>query len=191
MFNLILFGPPGSGKGTQSKNIIKKFGVTHLSTGDLLRDEIASGSELGKKISQMIDGGNLVTDDMAKDMVEKFIRKQDIKNGFIFDGFPRTVNQAEWLDELLKKLGSKVNLMVSLEVDDEELKKRLAGRGEDLGRPDDQDIEIIKNRLNIYHTRTEPVKEFYKKAKKHEPIQGIGTMEEVFDRICEAIERKK
>lgn len=191
MFNLILFGPPGSGKGTQSKNIIKKYGVTHLSTGDLLREEIASGSELGKKISRMIDGGNYVTDDMAIEMVEKFISKNDIKKGFIFDGFPRTSKQAEWLDAFLEKYECKVNLMVSLEVDDEELKTRLTDRGQDLGRPDDQNIDIIKNRLNIYHTKTKTVKDYYKKANKHEPIEGVGSMNEVFDRICEAIERNK
>lgn len=190
MLNLILFGPPGSGKGTQSKNIIKKYGVTHLSTGDLLRNEIASGSDLGKKISQMIDSGNYVTDNMAIEMVENFINKNDIQKGFIFDGFPRTVKQAAWLDDFLEKKGSKVHIMVSLEVNDTEVEKRLTQRGQDLGRPDDQDIDIIKNRIHIYHTQTKPVITYYKNAEKHQPINGMGTMDEVFNRICEAITLK-
>ncbi|MBI9066377.1 MAG: adenylate kinase [Salinivirgaceae bacterium] len=189
MLNLIIFGPPGSGKGTQSNNIIKKYGVQHISTGDLLRDEIRSGSELGKQISLLIDGGNLVPDEMVKTMVEDFITKNQAGNGFIFDGFPRTVNQAQWLRNLLATLGSEIKVMISLEVDDQELKKRLAGRGKELGRPDDQDDEIIRNRLEIYHTRTKVVKDFYRKLDKHIPIQGIGTMEEVFERICTAIDK--
>lgn len=191
MFNLILFGPPGSGKGTQSKSIIEKYGVTHLSTGDLLREEIASGSELGKKISQMIDGGNFVTDEMAQEMVENFINKNKDGEGFIFDGFPRTVNQADWLANLFLKMNSKVSVVVSLEVDDEELKKRLSDRGKQMGRPDDQNMDIIKNRLDIYRKITEPVKEYYKNKNKLESIAGIGSMQEVFDRICTAIEKYK
>ncbi len=188
MFNIIIFGPPGSGKGTQSEKIIEKYKLKHLSTGDLLRIEKRSGSELGKKIAELINRGELVSDELVQNMVEDFIMANRHEKGFIFDGFPRTVSQAEWLRAMLKKVDTKINIMLNLVVEEDELKKRLLERGKSSNRVDDQNEEIIKNRIRVYHQKTKPVKDFFEQLGKYQPVEGIGSLDEVFERICKVID---
>ncbi len=191
MFNVIIFGPPGSGKGTQSEKIIEKYKLKHLSTGDLLRKEKKSGSELGVEIAKLINRGELVPDDMVQNMVEAFIMANRHEKGFIFDGFPRTVSQAEWIRTMLKKIDAKINIMLSLVVEEDELKKRILERGKKSNRADDQNEEIIKNRIRIYHQKTKPVKDFFEKLGKYKPVEGTGSLNEVFERICSVIDGAK
>lgn len=187
MFNLILFGPPGSGKGTQSTNIIDTFGLKHLSTGDLLRDEIARATPLGLEAKKFMDNGQLVPDAVVIGMIgSKLDENQDAK-GFIFDGFPRTTAQAEALDDLLKLKGTSINMLVSLEVPEEELKKRLLLRGEVSGRSDDNE-EVIAKRILEYRAKTEPVSNYYETQGKLERIKGVGEINEIFNAIKSKIE---
>ena len=183
MLNVVIFGPPGAGKGTQSKKIIEKYGLKHISTGDLLRNEIASGSELGERIKAKIDKGKLISDEIITDILVNEIDKmgKDIP-GIIFDGFPRTLDQAEILYRLLEERGMEVSVMINLEVDEEELIKRLLYRAKIAGRPDDN-IDVIKKRLKVYHKKTEPVIDFYKKKGKFRKIDGSGSIDEIFARI--------
>lgn len=190
MFNVIIFGPPGSGKGTQSAKIIEKYKLKHLSTGDLLRIEKDSGSELGAEIARLIDNGNMVSDEMAQKMVEAFVKRNHTK-GYVFDGFPRTAKQAAWLQIMLQEMNADTNVLLSLEVEQEELKKRLIERGIATGRDDDKSRAIVETRLNIYHKQTEPVIEFYKQLGKYVRIDGMGSLNDVFERICEVIDSKK
>ncbi len=189
MFNLVIFGPPGSGKGTQSDKIIEKYQLKHLSTGDLLRTEKRSGSDFGKTIQRIIDNGELVPDDMVQQMVKSFVEKNKDANGFIFDGFPRTVQQARWLDQMLPEFNTSVHLMLSLNVEEDELKKRLLARGAISGRADDQNVSIIENRIQVYFHQTIPVMDFYKKQSKYEKIEGVGDVEDIFKRICLTLEK--
>jgi adenylate kinase len=191
MFNLVIFGPPGSGKGTQSENLIKTYGLKHLSTGDLLRAEKNSGSELGNKVKALIDRGELVSDTLVQEMVKNHVVKNKDAKGFIFDGFPRTTQQAEWLDEMLISIGEKVNLMLALEVHDDELRTRILERGKISGRADDQNVEIVNNRIKVYHEQTKPVMDFYKKHGKFTSVDGIGALDTIFKRICFAIDNVK
>jgi len=188
MFNLILFGPPGSGKGTQATKIIEKYKLKHLSTGDLLRAEKKSGSELGKKIAKLINNGNLVPDEMVQEMVKTFVFNNKKCNGFIFDGFPRTVAQAEWLKDMLNPVNAEVNILLHLHVDDNILVERILERGKSSGRDDDKDVSIINNRIEVYHNITQPVMDFYKSQGKYRKVDGIGSIDEVFDRICNVID---
>jgi adenylate kinase len=188
MFNIIIFGPPGSGKGTQSEKIVEKYNLQHLSTGDLLRKEIKSGSELGKDISNLINNGELVPDEMVYQMVEAFILSNKDGNGFILDGFPRTTTQAQWLKELMEGNGTKINILLSLYVDDKALEDRLLARGKVSGRADDQDVSIIRNRIKVYHKQTQPVIDFYDKQGKLREVDGFGTFDEVFERVCNVID---
>ncbi|MBP5667881.1 MAG: adenylate kinase [Salinivirgaceae bacterium] len=188
MFNLVIFGPPGSGKGTQSENIINKYGLVHLSTGDLLRAEKNSGSELGNKIKELIDNGNLVPDSMVEEMVKKNVAKNKDAAGFIFDGFPRTTTQAAWLDNMLAEHGQSVTLMLALDVDDNELRTRILERGKVSGRADDQNVSIIDNRISVYHKQTQPVMDFYSAQGKFVSVDGIGSLDEVFSRISTAMD---
>lgn len=188
MFNLVIFGPPGSGKGTQSENIINKYGLVHLSTGDLLRAEKNSGSELGNKIKELIDNGNLVPDSMVEEMVKKNVAKNKDAAGFIFDGFPRTTTQAAWLDNMLAEHGQSVTLMLALDVDDNELRTRILERGKVSGRADDQNVSIIDNRISVYHKQTQPVMDFYSAQGKFVSVDGIGSLDEVFNRISTAMD---
>ena len=188
MYNMIIFGPPGSGKGTQSANIVEKYKLKHLSTGDLLRAEKNSGSELGQQIAELINGGNLVPDEMIQDMIKPFITNRKYENGFILDGFPRTTNQAQWLKELIESDGAKINILLSLFVEDDVLEERLLGRGKDSGRVDDQELATVQNRIQVYHKTTQPVMEFYKKQGKFRHVDGIGKVEDIFERICKVIE---
>ena len=187
MLNIVLFGPPGAGKGTQSEKMIKKYGLVHFSTGDILRSEISAGTELGLKAKEIMDRGELVSDEVVIGMISTKIEHNLGANGFIFDGFPRTQAQAKALDLLLDMKDIGISMMISLEVEDEELKKRLLERGKISGRADDQNVEIIENRIKVYKDKTTPVKEYYAEQSKLVELNGIGSIEEVGERIDDAI----
>jgi adenylate kinase len=187
MLNLVLFGPPGAGKGTQSQNLIEKYQLVHLSTGDILRNEIANGTELGLEAKKLMDQGLLVPDEVVIGMISNKLDANKDAKGFIFDGFPRTVAQAEALDALLKSKGSAISGMIALEVDKDELQKRLLLRGKDSGRPDDQNPEIIAKRIEEYNSKTAPVANYYKDQGKYSSIDGIGSIEEIFGNIRDRI----
>lgn len=189
MINLVLFGPPGAGKGTQSEKIIDKFNLTHISTGDLFRKHMCDGSELGKLAQKYMDDGNLVPDEVVIKMVEHKIHTEPESNGFIFDGFPRTVLQAESLDDLLKQMKQSISGMILLEVEEEELRNRILLRGKTSGRTDDQDINKINNRIKVYNDETLPVANYYNNQNKLNSIDGIGSIDEIFQNISEAIEQ--
>ncbi|ANQ50185.1 adenylate kinase [Flammeovirga yaeyamensis] len=188
MINLVLFGPPGAGKGTQSDKIKAKYELTHLSTGDLLRGEIAAGTPLGLKAKELMDQGQLVPDEVVIGMIDSKIKEFKTGNGFIFDGFPRTVAQAEALDQLMASNDIAISGMVALEVDEEELTKRILKRGETSGRTDDQNEDLIRNRVQEYNNKTAPVANFYEGQGKFKSINGVGTIEEIFENACTAIE---
>ncbi len=187
MLNIIIFGAPGSGKGTQSERVAEKYGIGHISTGDVLRAEIKSGTELGKIAQSYIDEGHLIPDQLMLDILDGVLDCMGNTQGVIFDGFPRTIPQAEALKEMLKKRGQDVSLMLDLDVPEQELMERLIKRGKDSGRADDNE-ETIKERLVVYHTLTAPLKEYYKGEGKYRHIEGLGTMEDIFNRICNYIE---
>ncbi len=184
MLNLVLFGPPGAGKGTQSEKLINKFQLVHLSTGDILRAEIANGTTLGLEAKKLMDQGVLVPDEVVIGMISNKLDANKDAKGFIFDGFPRTVAQAEALDVLLSSKNTGITKMIALEVEHDELKKRLLLRGKDSGRPDDANPEIIEKRIQEYLNKTAPVAEYYKTQNKFSSINGIGSIEEIFDAIC-------
>jgi len=183
MLNLVLFGPPGAGKGTQSSHLIEKYNLMHLSTGDILRMEIADETSLGLEAKRRIDKGELVPDEVVISMITKIIDKNRNVSGFIFDGFPRTVIQAAVLDEILHRRDMQINLMLSLEVEEEELINRLLNRGKKSNRTDDQDVSIIEKRLKVYKESTEPVKQYYIEKGKHKGICGMKSEELVFTEI--------
>jgi adenylate kinase len=183
MLNLVLFGPPGAGKGTQSQNLIEKFGLIHLSTGDLLRNEIAQGTELGREAKKLMDEGILVPDNVVIGMISNKLDANKDAKGFIFDGFPRTVAQAKALDELLASKDSEISGMIALEVDDDELEQRLLLRGKSSGRPDDANPEVIRKRIKEYNDKTAPVADFYQAQNKYKSINGIGSIDDIFDSI--------
>jgi adenylate kinase len=189
MLNIVLFGPPGSGKGTQSEKIIAAYKLVHLSTGDLLRAEIAGKTELGMKASSIMQKGELVPDEVVIGMIENRIGQEKDANGFIFDGFPRTVEQARSLDSLLKNRGMKISVMISLNVDRQELINRLLKRGQEQGRSDDT-LEVIENRINVYEDQTTPVMDYYKAAGKYRGVDGIGSIEEIYQRITSVLESR-
>ncbi len=185
--NIVLFGPPGAGKGTQSENLISKYGLVHLSTGDILRSEINRGTDLGKKAKEVMDRGELVSDAIVIDMIEVKLDENPHAKGFIFDGFPRTETQAIALDDLLQKKGSGIGAMLALEVDNEELVKRLLIRGQASGREDDKDENVIRNRIQEYTNKTLPLKNYYSEQGKFHSITGIGTKEEIFKYLVDRI----
>ncbi|MFC6998596.1 adenylate kinase [Rufibacter roseus] len=187
MLNLVLFGPPGAGKGTQSQKLIEKYGLIHLSTGDLLRSEISQGTELGLKAKKLMDEGLLVPDEVVIGMIESKIADNRDAAGFIFDGFPRTVPQAEALDQLLEKYDQGITCMIALQVDEQELVKRLLLRGKTSGRPDDADEALIQKRVVEYNTKTRPVADYYAQQGKFYAIDGIGEIEDIFAKSCEII----
>ena len=191
MLNLVLFGPPGAGKGTQSVKIVERFQLIHLSTGDLLRSEIAAGTALGIEAKQLMDKGNLVPDEVVIGMIRSKLTSNPQAKGFIFDGFPRTIAQAEALDNLLKELHTSINCMLALEVNDEELIKRLLNRGKDSGRSDDQDESIIANRIKEYNNKTAPLASYYSAQGKYTGVNGIGSLETIFNDLCSSIEKLK
>ena len=188
--NLVLFGPPGAGKGTQSEKIIEKYKLTHLSTGDLFRKHLGEGTNLGKQAQAFMDNGKLVPDELVIEMVRQKLTENNEGNGYIFDGFPRTVAQATALDNLLESLDDSITLTIALEVDEEELKKRLLERGKTSGRADDQNEEKINTRIKVYMDETLPVADYFDNQKKFYPVKGMGTIDDIFNRICQAIDAK-
>lgn len=188
MLNLVIFGPPGAGKGTQSAKIIEKYSLVHLSTGDILRTEIKAQTPLGLEAKKKIDKGELVPDNVVIGMISAKLDQNKNAGGFIFDGFPRTTIQAKALDDLLEEKGTSITAMLALEVPKEELIRRLLARGKDSGRTDDQDISIIENRIKVYNKETSPVAAFYTRQNKFRAIEGIGTVDEIFDITCKVID---
>lgn len=191
MINLVLFGPPGAGKGTQSESIITKYGLSHISTGDLFRKHLKEGTDLGKLAQKYMDEGNLVPDKVVIDMVDDKIKNDGPVNGYIFDGFPRTVAQAEALDKLMNGKGTPISGMIALEVPKAELVKRLLNRGLTSGRTDDQDEHKINNRIEVYQKETTPVIEYYDNQGKFSSINGVGSIDEIFGNICRVIDSYK
>lgn len=189
MLNLVLFGPPGAGKGTQATKLLEKYSLKHLSTGDILRGEIAAKTELGLKAQEYMKNGQLVPDEVVIGMIDNILEKNKDVKGFIFDGFPRTTPQAEALDKLLSEKGLSITAMLSLEVHDEELKQRLLSRGKVSGRADDQDISVIENRINVYKNETAPLIDYYSKQNKHYGINGVGAIDEIFALLCQTIDK--
>ena len=191
MLNVILFGPPGAGKGTQSEKLISKYQLKHIATGDLFRKHLGEGTPLGKLAQRYMDEGNLVPDEVVIGMVDETIKENDGVNGFIFDGFPRTVTQAAALDHLLEEKGNPITGMVALDVPEDELVKRIKNRGKTSGRTDDQEHSKIQNRIQVYKDETLPVANYYGKKGRYIQISGVGEIEEIFDQICEKIEELK
>ena len=189
MLNIVLFGPPGAGKGTQSEKLIQKYNLVHLSTGDIFRANIKNQTELGLLAQTYMNDGKLVPDEVTINMLAAELEKVPNAKGFIFDGFPRTQAQAQALDTLLSSKNTSITYMLALEVNEEELKKRLLLRGKESGRPDDQNPEIIQNRINEYNNKTMPVKDFYSAQKKYVGINGIGEIDEIFNQLCSQIEK--
>ena len=190
MLNIVIFGAPGSGKGTQSERIVEKFGIDHISTGDVLRAEIAAGSELGKSAKALIDNGQLIPDAMMIDILAAKLDTFVDSKGVIFDGFPRTIAQAEALKAMLNERGQDVTAMIELDVPEDELMTRLIKRGQMSGRADDNE-ETIKKRLVVYNEQTSPLKEWYKNDGKHCYINGFGELDRIFADIVAAIDSKK
>jgi adenylate kinase len=191
MFNIILFGPPGSGKGTQSEKLISKYGLKHLSTGDLLRSEISGQTPLGQAVKSLMAEGKLVPDEIVIEMIDSALDNNPRVNGFLFDGFPRTTAQAEALDKLLAQKGTQIAVVLALQVGHQELIKRLLNRGRTSDRSDDVNEEVIDARINEYEKKTAAVAEHYKQFGKVEYVKGEGTIDEIFDLLCKEIDAKK
>jgi adenylate kinase len=183
MFNLILFGPPGSGKGTQSARIAEKYNLVHISTGDIFRREIRNKSVLGLKVQSIIEKGELVPDELLVDILRSALLQAGSPFGFVFDGFPRTLRQAEDLDKLLHETGETVSLVLALDVDEEEIVTRLLKRAQLEGRKDDTE-GVIRNRMKVYHSQTHPLMEYYDKQKKFQSVKGVGSIDDIFADIC-------
>jgi adenylate kinase len=190
MFNLILFGPPGSGKGTQSEKLIARYGLKHLSTGDLLRSEISRQTSLGQSAKGFMDKGQLVPDEVVIGMISSSLDENPCVNGFLLDGFPRTAAQAEALDKLLKLKKESIAVMLALDVSEEELVKRLIKRGETSGRSDDTNEQIIRARIIEYRNKTAMVADYYKQFDKVVMVKGEGTIDEIFTALCKEIDSR-
>ena len=188
MLNLVLFGPPGAGKGTQSARLIDKYNLIHLSTGDILRGELKAESPLGLEAKKYMDKGELVPDSVVIGMIEIKLDQNSDAKGFIFDGFPRTSAQAKALDELLEKKGTSISAMLSLEVEHDELVSRLLNRGKESGRADDQNTEVIENRIKVYNNETAPLINYYDAQGKYIGVKGMGSIDEIFDNLCSRID---
>lgn len=188
MLNIVLFGPPGAGKGTQSERLIEKYGLIHLSTGDVFRANIKGETELGQLAKSYMDKGQLVPDEVTINMLKSEVDKHADPKGFIFDGFPRTNAQAEALDQLLLSMRASISVMLALEVEEEELKVRLKKRAEVSGRADDADPSVIENRIRVYNNETAPVKSYYQNQNKYVGIDGIGSIDEITARLFSAID---
>jgi adenylate kinase len=189
MVNFLIFGPPGSGKGTQSVRLAEKFNLLHLSTGDMLRAEISAGTELGKKMSLIMSKGELVPDEVVIEMIAYKIDKSKGTAGFLFDGFPRTVTQTVSLEKMLNERGMKIDQMLVLEVDHDELVKRLIARAELSGRPDDEDPAVIENRIDVYKEKTEPIINYCNQKGLYQPVNGMGTIDDIFKRLSDHMKK--
>lgn len=190
MFNLILFGPPGSGKGTQSEKLIVRYGLKHLSTGDLLRSEISRQTALGLEAKNFMDKGQLVPDEVVIGMISSALDENPDASGFLFDGFPRTSAQAEALDRLLELKENSIGVMLALDVSEEELVKRLLKRGETSGRSDDNNEQVIRARITEYRNKTEAVADYYRQFNKVVMVKGEGTIDEIFEGLCKEIDNR-
>ena len=188
MFNLVLFGPPGAGKGTQAEKLIEKYGFNHISTGEVIREQIRKGTELGRSVQSYTEKGQLAPDGLVIDIIADYVAKHKDAKGNIFDGFPRTTVQAKAFDEIMEKNGTPVSVMLSLEVPDEELVKRLLLRGKESGRADDSNEGVIRDRIDVYKAQTAVVADHYKPQGKHRAVNGLGTIDEIFGRLCQEIE---
>lgn len=191
MINIVLFGAPGCGKGTQAQRLKEHYGIEHVSTGEVIRGEIARGSELGRSMESYIKAGKLAPDQIVIDMIANYVAEHRDAKGCIFDGFPRTTVQAEEFDKILAKNGLKVDIMIDIRVPEEELVKRILLRGKDSGRADDASEEVIRGRLDVYHKQTAIVSDYYTAQNKYASVDGVGTMDEVFDRIAAVIDNLK
>ena len=191
MLNIVIFGAPGSGKGTQSEKIVAKYGLNHISTGEVLRGEIAAGTELGATAQELIDKGQLIPDELMIDILDDVLSAHpESAKGVVFDGFPRTIHQADALDVLLEKRGGKLDLVVGLEVEEEELIERLINRGKTSGRSDDN-METIKKRLDVYNNQTNPLRDHYLQQGKYEAVHGMGSIEDIFANITSVVEKHR
>ena len=188
MLNIVLFGPPGAGKGTQAEKLIEKYGFNHISTGEVIREQIRKGTELGRSVQSYIEKGQLAPDGLVIDIIADYVAKHKDAKGNIFDGFPRTTVQAKAFDEIMEKNGTPVSVMLSLEVPDEELVKRLLLRGKESGRADDSNEGVIRDRIDVYKAQTAVVADHYKPQGKHRAVNGLGTIDEIFGRLCQEIE---
>jgi len=189
MVNFLIFGPPGSGKGTQSVRLAEKFNLLHLSTGDMLRAEITAGTELGKKMSLIMSKGELVPDEVVIEMIAHKIDNSKGSEGFLFDGFPRTVAQTVSLEKMLNDRGMKIDQMLVLDVDHDELVKRLIARAELSGRPDDKDPAVIENRIDVYKEKTEPIINYCNQKGLYQPVNGMGTIDDIFRRLSDYMKK--
>jgi adenylate kinase len=189
MVNFLIFGPPGSGKGTQSVRLAEKFNLLHLSTGDMLRAEIKAGTELGKKMSLIMSKGELVPDEVVIEMIAYKIDNSKGSAGFLFDGFPRTVAQTVSLEKMLNDRGMKIDQMLVLDVDHDELVKRLIARAELSGRPDDKDPAVIENRIDVYKEKTEPIIKYCNQKGLYQPVNGMGTIDDIFKRLSDYMKK--
>ncbi len=188
MINLILFGPPGSGKGTQAARLVEKYQLVHISTGDLFRYEMGNNTPLGQKAKAYIAQGELVPDEVTIGMLRNKVEAHPEASGFIFDGFPRTIPQAEALDKLMAEEGTSVHALVALYVDDTEIIQRIKLRGATSGRTDDLDESVIRNRIEVYKTETTPVYDYYAGQNKSHQVDGVGSIDAIFDRLCTVID---
>lgn len=191
MFNIIIFGPPGAGKGTQSERLLEAYGLEHLSTGDVFRSNIKGETELGLLAKSYIDKGELVPDEVTIAMVEDYVTSNKYVKGFIFDGFPRTISQGEALEGILNKINTNIHVVLALEVEENELVTRLLERGKISGRSDDQSEDKIRNRFNEYNQKTEPLLNFYEEKGLLKKINGIGDIDEIFNNLCAAVDAVK
>jgi adenylate kinase len=189
MVNFLIFGPPGSGKGTQSVRLAEKFNLLHLSTGDMLRAEITAGTELGKKMSLIMSKGELVPDEVVIEMIAYKIDHSEGTAGFLFDGFPRTVAQTISLEKMLNDRGMKIDQMLVLDVDHDELFKRLIARAELSGRPDDKDPAVIENRIDVYKEKTEPIINYCSQKGLYQPVNGMGSIDDIFTRLSDFMKK--
>ena len=191
MLNIILFGAPGCGKGTQAALIKEKYNINHISTGEVIRGEISRGTELGKSMQNYIEAGQLAPDSIVIGMIRNYMQEHKDAAGNIFDGFPRTTAQAEAFDKILGEDGMEVSVMIYMDVPEEELVKRILLRGKDSGRADDASEDVIRNRIEVYRAQTEIVASHYAKQNKYVAVDGVGSLDEVFERICSAIDAAK
>lgn len=191
MMNIILFGPPGSGKGTQAKKLVEQYGLLHISTGDLFRYEMGNDTPLGKKAKSYIEKGELVPDSVTVGMLRNKVEANPDVPGYIFDGFPRTIPQSAALDELLQEKGHQVDRLIMLDVPDDEIVKRILERGKTSGRKDDLDEDIIRNRIEVYKSETSPVFDYYQQKDKSVKVNGVGSIDDIFGRLCKELDALK